>query len=363
MNILQVIASPGFGGREIQPVKLAEEMRRSGHNTFLLVKPNAQPIPLIKKAGLPYFELKMEGYLNITSLLPLAKILKKKKIDIIHTHISKSLVFLLIARKISKRNIKLIFTQRMGVRVKKNDPFHKYVYKHTDRITAISEYVKNRLLRAAPYLKGRIDVVYNGIPIRKEKTVKDKKKFLNEFNIKKKDITIGLIGQINIGKGHFWTVRSLKLLKEKYKFRNFKIFFIGTGKLKKSLIQYAWKKKVFDEIIYTGFKKDVDYFFRNIDIVVAPSKSEAFGNIIIEGMSFGKPVICSDRGAFPEIIQNNKNGLMVEYKNAETLAKAIFTLAKKTGLRKKLGKNGKKTVYNRFDFKDTVRRYIELYSQ
>ena len=54
---------------------------------------------------------------------------------------------------------------------------------------------------------------------------------------------------------------------------------------------------------------------------------------------------------------------MVEYDNDEALAKAIFTLAKKPGQRKKLGKNGMKTACNRFDFKDTVKRYIELYSQ
>ncbi len=362
MNILQVIASGGLGGREIQPVRLAEEMRKKGHKTFLLVKNNSQSIPLIKKAKLPYFELMVKGYINPTSLFPLVKILNKNKIDIIHTHLSRSLFFLHLARKLSKRKIKLILTQRISVNVKKNDLFHRYIYTHTDKIIAISEYVKNRLLKASPFLAGKIEVIYNGHKFnKKNKASTHRNFFLKEFNINNNDIIIGLVAQLNNGKGHSWVLKSAKILKDKYKVKNFKIFFIGKGKLDYLLKDFVKKNKLTEKVIFTGFRWDVDYFYRNMDIVIVPSKAEAWGNVLIEGMAYEKPVICSDTGAFSEILIHKKNGLMVKYNNVKDLSMALFTLIKKPALRKAYGMKGRETVLKRFNYNDTVEKYLELY--
>ncbi len=362
MNILQVIASGGLGGREIQPGKLAYKMRQFGHKTFMLVRKNSQTIPLIKKYHLPYIELKMDGRLNLTSIPQLVKFLKLHKIDIIHTHISKSLLFLHIARKLSKMDIKLVFTHRMGMNVKKNDVFHRYIYNRVDQIVAISEYVKKRFINAAPYLKDKIRIVYNGVDLKKYfHKMEDKKKFLQEFNLNKNDVTIGLIGQLNYGKGHFWVLKTAKLLKEKYKINNFKIFFVGKGKLEESLNSFAGRLNLINNIIFTGFRWDVDYFYKNIDIIVVPSKAEALGNVLLKAMGIGKPVICSDTGAFPEIVTHNYNGLMVEYENIEDLTTALYKLIKDKNLCKHIGKNAKKTIQKKFNFNNTVKHYLEIY--
>lgn len=364
MNILQVIASGGLGGREIQPVKLAEEMKKKGHKTFLLVKNNSQSIPLIKKAKLPYFELKIKGYINPFSVFPFIKILNKNKIDIIHTHLSRSLFFLHLARKLSRRRIKLILTQRISVNVKKDDLFHRYIYTHTDKIIAISEYVKNRLLKASSFLAGKIEIIYNGHKFnKKEKDPVNKKIFIKEFDVNKKDIIIGLVAQLNNGKGHFWVLKSAKILKDKYKVKNFKIFFIGKGKLNYLLKDFVKKYKLTEKVIFTGFRWDVDYFYRNMDIVMVPSKAEAWGNVLIEGMAYEKPVICSDTGAFSEILIHKENGLMVKYDNADDLSRALFTLIKKPALRKTYGKKGRETVLKKFNYDDTVKKYLELYDK
>ncbi len=362
MNILQVVASGGLGGREIQPVKLAYKMQELGHKTFMLVKKNSQTIPLIKRYNLPYIELKINGRLNLKSIPPLVRFLKLHKINIIHTHISKSLLFLHIARKLSKRDIKLVFTHRMGMNVKKKDIYHRYIYTRVDQIVAISEYVKKRFINAAPYLKNKIKIVYNGVELKEySHKIEDKKRFLNEFNLNKNCVTIGLIGQLNYGKGHFWILKSARQLKKKYKINNFKIFFVGKGELEESLKSFSSKLNLMNNIIFTGFRWDVDYFYRNIDIIVVPSKAEAGGNVLIEAMGFGKPVICSDTGAFPEIVTHNYNGLMVEYENIQGLTDALYKLITNKNLCKHLGKNAKKTIQKKFNFNDTVKNYLKIY--
>ncbi len=362
MNILQVIASGGLGGREMQPVRLAERMRDKGHKTFLLVINKSLSIPIIKDAKLPYFELRMNGYLNLFSILPLAKILKENCIDVIHTHYSKSLFFIIIAKSLSRRKIKLVFTQRMGVNVSKNDIFHRFVYSKTYKIAAISKYVKGRLLRAAPFLKGKINIVHNGCMIKdKQLGINDSKKFNKEFKVKKGDVLLTLVAQVNHGKGHFWVLDSIKELKNKHKIKNIKVFFVGEGGLKDELVKYAKKTGVYNNVVFTGFRWDVDYFYRNVDIVLVASKAEAGGNVIFEGMIFSKPVICSDTGYFPEVIKNEEHGLVVKYNNIEALNSAIIRLIKSKGLRSKLGKKGRKRVVENFSYNNTIKNYLELY--
>lgn len=359
-----MIASGGLGGREMQPVKLAIEMKKKAHNLFLLVKNNSQSIPLIKKAKLPYFELKMNGYLNLFSLIPLKKILIKNKIDVIHTHYSKSLFFLQIARILSRQKIKLILTQRMGCNVKKNDPFHKYVFLNTDQIITVSKYVRSRLLWAAPFLKNRIKVVYNGYPFMQQKK-KDynKKEFKKKYKIMNKDVSFCLVAQLNEGKGHLWVLKALEMLINKYMRDHVKIFFIGKGHLDSSFKEYVRKNRIQNYVEFTGFTWDVNYYYQNIDVVLVPSKSEAGGNVIIEGMATGKPVICSDTGYFPEVINNKKNGLIVKYNNVKELAEAMKFLMDKPGLRKEYGKKGKQRVLKNFHYQDTIEQYLSIYKK
>lgn len=361
MKILQVIASDGLGGREIFPVSLADSMKKLGHNVFLLVRKNSETIPLIKRKNLCYFELKMNGYLNLFSIIPLVKFFKKNKFDIIHTHISKSLFFLNLCRKICKTNTKLIFTHHLGMNVNKNDIFHKIVYNSIDNIVAVSNYVKNRMLCSAPFLNGKIKVIYDGIDFEKfNLRINDRIKFLKEFNLKNNCLTIGLIGQINEGKGHFWLLKAIKLVKKKYK--NFKLFIIGKGKLEDDLKNFTKQLSLEEYVIWTGFRWDTEYFYRNLDIVIVPSKSEALGIVLMEAMASKKPVICSNSGAFPEIVKNNINGIIVEYNNENILAQKILYLIKNKQIRKKLGSNARKTIEKNFTLEKIVNNYLKLYA-
>lgn len=362
MKILQVIASNGLGGREIYPVLLADGMRKAGHIVSLLVKEKSEVIPLIKEKNLNYFELKMNGYLNLSSIPPLVKFLKKNKFDIIHTHLSKSLFFLNLARKLSRTNTRLVFTHHMGMNVKKNDIFHKYIYNSTDKIVAVSNYVKNRMVFSAPFLKDKIKVIYNGIDLEKfNLKVNDRNKFLKEFNLKSNVTTIGIIGQISEGKGHFWLLKAIEILKKRYK--NFKLFIVGKGVLSEKLRNFAKQLSLEEYLIWTGFRWDTEYFYRNIDIIVVPSKSEALGLVLMEAMALKKPVICSNTGAFPEIVENNVNGIIVEYDNENQLAEKILFLIKNKKIRTELGENARKTIEKKFSLEKTIEEYLKLYCQ
>ena len=96
------------------------------------------------------------------------------------------------------------------------------------------------------------------------------------------------------------------------------------------------------------------------DIVVIPSQSyESFGYTAVEAMSLKKPLVTTDIGGLKEVILDNKNGYVVNYKNHKLFAKKINYLLKKPSLRKSMGFHGYKRYLNLFTSEKMKRKYYQ----
>lgn len=101
-------------------------------------------------------------------------------------------------------------------------------------------------------------------------------------------------------------------------------------------------------------------FYQQSDIFVFPSHSEGLGKALIEAMSCGCPVVCSDIPAFKEVVENGQNGLMVPVQSPQSLADAIGKLISDSALREKCSQNARKTVETRFSKKSEIDSWMEV---
>jgi len=105
-------------------------------------------------------------------------------------------------------------------------------------------------------------------------------------------------------------------------------------------------------------KKDI---YDACDIFVLPSRIESFGIVYIEAWICGKPVIGADIGSTRSIITDGKDGLLVRFDDAETLAGKIAHLIEHPHLRKSMGEEGRKKVLERYTWDTIVDRLLEVY--
>jgi glycosyltransferase involved in cell wall biosynthesis len=88
--------------------------------------------------------------------------------------------------------------------------------------------------------------------------------------------------------------------------------------------------------------------FQNADIFVFPTKNEAFPLVILEAFQYALPVISTFEGGIPDIVSDNKTGLLVETQNPEMLADKIAILLENKNLRIEMGRKGHEKFINNF---------------
>jgi glycosyltransferase involved in cell wall biosynthesis len=115
-----------------------------------------------------------------------------------------------------------------------------------------------------------------------------------------------------------------------------------------------------NEVVFAGFRNDINRVMNALDIVAVPSHIEAFGRVVVEAMAAGKPVVGTDGFGIAEIIENGKTGLLVPPKNPNTLAQALIKLLENPDLREKMGEQGSLAA-ERFDVVPMTKLHEETY--
>jgi len=140
---------------------------------------------------------------------------------------------------------------------------------------------------------------------------------------------------------------------------------VGEGSKREELEAQAIQTSCADRIFFHGAlpNSDVPAFLNSCDLFVVPSRfeSESFGVAAVEAMACGLPVIASDVGGLPEVVQHGLTGLIVPKEDVEALADAIMLLATDSDLRQTYGEAARWRVERLYDWRRNVEQMIEVY--
>jgi len=192
---------------------------------------------------------------------------------------------------------------------------------------ANSQFTAKSILK---FLKTNAEVNYPGTDINEFNAINEieaKKKLQKEFNIPNNKFIFSIIGRIQNGKGQDIAILAFKKIKNKH---NSILLIIGDPTFKEDKEYYEYLKELAqaeENIIFTGFRKDIPVLMKASDVIIHASKiAETFGIAIVEGMMSKRPVIASAQGGPLEIIDNGKNGFLYKPENYEELSKIMDKL-------------------------------------
>ena len=127
---------------------------------------------------------------------------------------------------------------------------------------------------------------------------------------------------------------------------------IGSGEDSKRLQELAVSLGVADRVSFLGSVDDATLksHYKSCDIFVMPSAKEGFGFVFLEAMQYGKPVVAAAAGGTPEVVEDERTGLLVPYGDVKQLAQTITRLCLDPALRAQLGQTGYRHLEQKFTF-------------
>lgn len=222
-----------------------------------------------------------------------------------------------------------------------NSGLKKYIFRGTFRITAkysdmviaISNSVKNSIIKKGKIKSCFIEVVYNGIPLEQFPYVI---RSHNEDSLK-----IVFVGRLLEEKGLHILLEAIQKSINK---TNIYCTIVGDGVYRNNLERIVNSYGMQDRIIFVGSQINVYPYLENADVFIHPALcEEGFGITLVEAMSTGLPCIAFNKGAVPEIIDDGKNGIIVRKTTSVQLSKAIdkTIILNKNGQLRVMGKEAR----------------------
>lgn len=176
---------------------------------------------------------------------------------------------------------------------------------------------------------------------------------------------LALVGRIAGWKGQHIFIQAAALVRDKFPPARFQIIgapLFGEHEYEQSLHEMVRELGLTDRVEFLGFREDVPALLAEVDIVVhASTLGEPFGQVVIEGMAAGKPVIATNGGALPEIVIPGETGLLVPMGDAPAMAEAMLALLSDPVQAAAMGAAGRQRVQERFTITHTIRKMEGIY--
>lgn len=290
-------------------------------------------------------------------LRALKEIIKAFKPDIVHAHYATSYGLLGVLSKFKPLIISLWGSDIFDFPRKSflHKAVLKYNLKMADRILSTSYVMAEETKK---YTNQPILVTPFGIDMDLFKPEQVKSLFDD------KNMVIGTIKVLDEVYGIDYLIKAFKLVKDKHPQLPLKLLIVGRGQQTEDLKKLSVQLNVSDDTIFTGFIDHalVPAYHNMIQVSCFLSNSESFGVSVLEASSCEKPVVVTNVGGLPEVVDDGNTGFIVPVRDENAAALAIEKLILNPDLRETFGKNGREKVSRLYDWNKNLEEIIQIYN-
>lgn len=363
INLLLVASSLWIGGAESVIRHLAEAIDRKRFNVTVCCLKQRGSIGIeLAAAGIDIVVLddSPESRVNYLTFIKLWKVIRTRKINVVHTHTAHGLVDGGICSLLNPR-LKLIHTFHFG-----NYPhtaprilwMERYFSRLADRLVSVGEEQRKQLQSVYGFPEDRIRTIYNGVSIKPLSGGSTFRTNVGADNC----VLIGTIATFIEQKGLTYLLDVATAIRDSGRKAVFVV--VGEGHLRKDLESKRRDLGLEELVVFTGWITNAaEIALPAFDIFFQPSLWEAMSMVILEAMASGKPVVATRVGENSRILEEGINGLLVEPMDVPGMAAALGCLIDDAELRIQWGQAARKKVERRFTVQHMVKDYEAVYEE
>lgn len=351
LRILHSEASLGFGGQERRILRELEGLDRSRFEGMLLCQPGSKLGEATQHRGIPTFRLRMRSSFDPLALVQIMRLLRRERIDVVHTHSSRDGWLVGAAGKFL--GIPVFRTRHLRTRI--GGPF---VYARlADCVLTVSEDVR-RYLVGEGVPDRQVIAVPTGINLKRfspDRT--DLVDMRARFGIPEDAPVIGIVAVLRARKGHRFLIEAFKRLLPE--FPGLRLVIVGEGPQETNIRELISDPALRDRVTMAGTQADIPSLLKAFDLFVLPAQEEALGTALIEASAMGVPVIATNVGGIPEVLGDA--GLPVPPEDVNALTDSMRKVLASPALKAQMRERGIRRARELFDEELMVRRTEQLY--
>lgn len=361
-KLMQITHDLAIGGLQQVVVNLCRSIDREKFDVSVLcLRTLGEFVPEVERLGIKVhsFPQKQNGT-DYLSFLKVAKILRREKIEVIHTHNTQPFVDGTIGALLS--GVKTIVHTDHARNFP--DSFRYMLAEHlmsyfAYKIIGVSEHTSENLIQYEKISPKKIMTIDNGIDGSRFEIEINQHEKRKELGIRSNGPVIGLGVRLAEQKGITYLLQAMPQVINV--FPDVTLVVAGDGELKEELQRDAIQLGIENNILFPGARLDIPELLKLFEIYVLPSLWEGMPMVLLEAMAAGCPVVATDVGGVSKVIDSEVNGLLVAPRDHGQLAIAIIRLLNHEQLRKDYAQRALQKFNKKFSADIMTRQYEDLY--
>jgi len=355
-TLLHTESSHGHGGQEIRTVAEARWLLAHGWSVQIVCQPDSPLLAEARAASIPAEAMRMRGATDIGAVIGLRRLMRERRVSLVHTHSSVDSWLGLIAAKSLGRPV--VRSRHVSI------PIHRrgaLVYRLADRVITSGEGVR-ALVIAAGVAPERVVSIPAGVDAERFHPDVSGKRVRAELGLAGAPGVVGLVANVRGSKGHNVFLEAARTVLAAAPDTRFLVVGDGVGfdEVRRRVRDMGLDARVH----LTGFRRDIPEVMAALDVLVLPSiRSEAISQVIPQALAVGTPVVASTVGGSPELIRDGENGRLVPPADPRALADAILALLRDPDGARAMARAGQAMVRERYTIDATMARTTAVYRE
>lgn len=364
---LGIVCYPTLGGSGVVAAELGHALAQAGHQVHIIAY--EVPFKLQQETQNIWFhQVEINRYdlfqypdYALPLAVKMANVAKEFSLDIFHVHYAiPHATSAFLARQLLGESSPAIVTTLHGtdITLVGIEPSYfdivKFSIEKSDRVTAVSKWLAEDTYSSFK-IKKNIDVIPNFfipkkelmgmMPVRSDFVIEGEKLLVHASNFRPVKRTADV-------------VEIFEKVRQKIPC---KLLFLGSGPDLQEVFDLVQKKGLASEIFFLGVNREIDCFVASADLFLLPSEQESFGLSALEAMAYGVPVIGTNIGGLPELVEDGKSGFLSGAGDIEKMASDAVRLLADEALYRKFSLYARQAAHERFCVDRVLPQYLRLY--
>ena len=361
IRVVEILATGTNGGAQEHVYSLMQRLDRSRFDASVVSLSNGSAVRKLQREGFNVCVIDEPD--DAVAVGALVAHLLDVRPDVIHTHMYRADIVgtkAAMALGESGHHRPYVVSTVHSSRVRSADDKEtlRALTPEMDQLIAVSRSIERKIADERPSA-APVRLIYNGVDLERYDHQEPCCTLRDEYGMEPGSQIVGVVARLEPEKGHQTLLDAWPLVLSDVP--DAYLLIVGEGSRRDFLEQRAQQNRVAHRVVFTGRRDDVPAVTAALDVAVLPSHREAQGLSVLEAMALSRPVVASDVGGIPEMIENGVTGLLVPHDQPEALAAAIVRLLTDHALADTIARAGHDLVHDRFCIELMVRAVEDIY--